>query len=140
MRRRDVAANRIVYRLPVRKGLAVAGIRSDQDLGDALTERARRASMRRLLLDVTVGLLAFGIIAAWSPEHWAIPASAALCFAAFGAWGATDRLLHYPDRTANNSIAASLLILRTFAVVAGVGAALVILFGSLEIAMGTFIL
>jgi hypothetical protein len=117
----------------------VAAIRNDQSLGQALAERAKRASMFRLLLDVVGGLVAFGIIVAWRPEGWAIPASAALCFATFGAWGAADRLLESPYRITNNAIAASLLILRTFALVVGVGAALVIVFGSLEIAMGTFI-
>ena len=117
----------------------VTAIRHEQNLGEALAERAQRASMRRLISDVAGGLLAFGIIVAWSPEGWAILASAALCFAAFGAWGTTDRLLDSPYRITNNAIAASLLILRTVSLVVGVGAALVILFGSLEIAMGTFI-
>ena len=117
----------------------VAAIRHDQSLGEALAERAQGASMRRLILDIAGGLLAFGIIAAWRPEGWAILASAALCFATFGAWGASDRLLDSPYRITNNALAASLLIVRTLAIVVGVGAALVILFGSLEIAMGTFI-
>ena len=117
----------------------VAAIRQEQSLGEALAERAQRASMRRLILDVAGGLLGFGIIAVWRPEAWAIPASVALCFATFGAWGAADRLLDSPRRNANNAISASLLILRTLAIVVGVAAALVILFGSLEIAMGTFI-
>lgn len=116
----------------------VAAIRHEQNLGEALAERAHRASMRRLILDVAGGLLGFGIIAAWRPDGWAILASAALCFATFGAWGAADRLLS-SYRITNDAIAASLLILRTLAIVVGVVAALVILFGSLEIAMGTFI-
>lgn len=117
----------------------VAAIRHEQSLGEALAGRAQRASMRRLISDVVGGLLAFGIIVAWRPEGWAIPASAALCFATFGAWGAADRLLDSPYRITNSAIAASLLILRTLAIVVGAAAALVVLFGSLEIAMGTFI-
>ncbi len=117
----------------------VAAFRHEQSLGEALAGRAQRASMRRLIADVAGGLLVFGIIAAWRPEGWAIPASAALCFATFGAWGVADRLLDSPNRITNHAIAASLLILRPLAIVLGVGAALVLLFGSLEIAMGTFI-
>jgi hypothetical protein len=117
----------------------VAASRPDQNIGDALVKRAHRASMRRLILDIAGGLIAFGIIAGWRPKGWGILASAALCFATFGAWGAADRLLDSPYRIMNNAIAASLLIVRTLAIVVGVGAALVILFGSLEIAMGTFI-
>lgn len=117
----------------------VAAIRNEQSLGQALAARAQRASMLRLILDVAGGLIAFGIIVAWRPEGWAIPASAALCFATFGAWGASERLLDSPYRITNSVIAGSLLILRTLAIVVGVVAALVILFGSLKIAMGTFI-
>lgn len=118
----------------------VAAIHHYQSLGEALVERAHGASMRRLILDVAGGLVAFGIIVAWRPEGWAVVASAALCFAAFGAWGLSDRLLDSPYRIANKAIAAALLIVRTLAIAIGVGAALVILFGSLGIAMGTFIL
>lgn len=117
----------------------VAAIRYDQSLGEALAERARRTSMRRLILDVAGGLIGFGIIAAWRPEGWGVFASAALCFATFGAWGAADRMLNAPYRMTNNAIAGSLLILRTLAIVVGVVAALVIVFGSLKIAMGTFL-
>ena len=35
----------------------VAAIRYDQSLGEALAERAHRASMRRLILDVAGGLM-----------------------------------------------------------------------------------
>ena len=117
----------------------VAAIRLEQSLGEALVERAHRASIRRLTLDISGGLLAFGIIAALRPEGWGVLASAALCFATFGTWGAADRLLNSPHRITNKAIAASLLILRPLAIVVGAGSALVILFGSLEIAMGTFI-
>jgi hypothetical protein len=117
----------------------VAAIRHDESLGEALAERAHSASMRRLILDVAGGLLAFAVFAAWRPEGWAIPASAALCFATFGAWGAADRLLNAPYRITNHAIAGSLLILRTIALAVGVGASLVVIFGALEVAMGTFI-
>ena len=117
----------------------VSATHSDQDHRDALVERARPSSMQRLILDIAGGLIACGIIAALRPEGWGILASAALCFATFGAWGAADRLLNFPYRIANQAIAAALLILRPLAIVVGAGAALVILFGSLEIAMGTFI-
>jgi hypothetical protein len=139
MRRNDIAGNRIVYRLPCRESVMVAAIPHEQSLGEALVERAQRASMRRLILDIAGGLLALGILAACKPKGWAVLASAALCFATFGAWGATDRLLASPDRVGNNAVAASLLILRTIAIVVGVAASLVVVFGALQIAMGTFI-
>lgn len=117
----------------------VAAMQQYNDLGDALVQRARRASIRRLTLDVTGGLLTVASAAAWRPPGWIVLASAALCFAAFGAWALADRVLDPPGRVSKSAIASSLLILRTVAIAVGVAAYLILVFGALEIAMGTFI-
>jgi hypothetical protein len=117
--------------------IMVDAIRNDQSLGEALVERAHRASARRLSFDIAGGLLAFGIIAAWQPESWGIPASAAVCIAMYGVWGATDRLLSSPDFK-HTAFTASLLIMRTIAIAGGVAASLIFLFGTLGVAMGVW--
>lgn len=117
----------------------VAAMQPDSSLGDALVQRARRASTRRLTIDVAGGLLAVALAAAWTPPGWILLVSAALCFAAFGAWALADRVLELPGRVSNSAIAASLLILRTLAIAVGIAAYLILVFGALEIAMGTFI-
>lgn len=117
----------------------VGTMQQDNSLGDALVQYSRRASMRRLTLDVTGGLLTVVLAAAWRPPGWIVLVSAALCFAAFGAWALADRVLDPPGRLSNRAIAASLLILRTVAIAVGMAAYLILVFGSLEIAMGTFI-
>ena len=117
----------------------VSVMRHDSSLGDALLARAQRASMRRLKLDVCGGLLTFSAAAAWKPTGWMILACAALCFATFGAWGLAERLLNSPGRVSNHALTASLMILRTLAIAVGAAAFLLLLFGGLEIAMGTWI-
>jgi len=117
----------------------VAAIRHDNSVGDALVRHSRRASTRRLIIDVTGGLSTAALAAAWTPPGWLLLASAALCFAAFGGWALADRVLETPSRVSNSTIAASLLILRTLAIPVGIAAFLILVFGGLEIAMGTFI-
>lgn len=108
-------------------------------LGDALAQRARRASSRRLSLDVGAGLLIVTLATAWRPSGWTVLASAALCFATFGAWGLSNRLLDSPGGVSNSGITASLLILRTVAIAVGIAASLFLLFAVLGVAMGTWI-
>ena len=117
----------------------VAAMQNDNSLGDALVQHSRRASIRRLTLDVAGGLLTVALAAAWTPPGWIVLASAALCFAAFGAWALADRLLDPPGRVSNSAVAATLLILRPVAIAVGMAAVLILVFGGLEIAMGTFI-
>jgi hypothetical protein len=117
----------------------VSSMNHDPSLWDALVQRARGASSRRLSLDVAGGVLIVAVAAVWRPPGWIVLVSAALCFATFGAWGLANRLLDPPGRVSNSALAASLLILRTVAVAVGIGASLLLLFGALDIAMGTWI-
>ena len=66
---------------------------SDASLPELLAARARSSSDLRLTLDVAVGLAAGAVAVWWHPTGWIVALSAALCFAAFGAWGLADRAL-----------------------------------------------
>ena len=104
-----------------------------------LAKRARHSSDSRLVVDAGGGLLVAAIVIAWRPAWWILPASAALCFAAFGMWGITDRELHEslpPLRTARHHLLAAL---RACAATVGALAALLLIFGVLGLLLGTII-
>jgi hypothetical protein len=109
------------------------------NLTDAVVHRARTASKRRLFVDTGAGTLVAVAAIVWKPSGWAVIASAALCFAAFGAWGVADRLLEEHSQLRGRGFVEFLLILRTVAVTVGVAAALILLFGMAGLAMGTWI-
>ena len=117
--------------------MVTAGFSNNESLGEALIARAHRASIVRLTVDIAGGLIAFAAVYLWHPQSWGIPASAALCFAMYGAWAVADRQLQSLDGKPK-AFVASLLIIRTIAVAVGVTAALVLLFGTVGLSMGVW--
>ena len=121
--------------------------RPDAGLAELLTLRARSASRRRLLLDVVLGLSVALVMALWRPVAWPAPFSAALCFAAFGAWAAADRRLVALAARARAELAirppaAPLALWRTvrgLAAVVGVSAAVVLVLTSVFGVLGRWI-
>ncbi|HET6680850.1 MAG TPA: hypothetical protein VFG84_06585 [Gemmatimonadaceae bacterium] len=111
----------------------------DTSLRELLADRARRASDARLALDVGVGLLVSVAAIIWRPGPWHLLLAAALCFVSFGAWGIADRELHgRPD--GDPSLSRHVLsALRLLAAVIGASAALLLAFGALALALGTWI-
>jgi hypothetical protein len=114
---------------------------SEVNLVDFLTSRARRASDTRLVLDAAIGLVAALIALIWRPAGWHLIVSAALCFAAFGGWGITDRELRESGVAAAHSIGALKMLRITRAIAASVGTlgAAAFLVGLLGVALGTWI-
>jgi hypothetical protein len=110
-----------------------------ESLPDALAARARAASDGRLALDVVFGLISALGIAAWHPTGWFVPLSAAVCFAAFGTWGITDRELLEHGPESNTPLVRILAALRAVAVVVGSLAALVMIFSALGLVLGRMI-
>ncbi len=113
----------------------------EASLVEFLTTRARRSSDTRLVLDAAFGLVAALIALIWRPAGWHLIVSAALCFAAFGGWGITDRELRENGVGAPHSIGALKMLRITRAIAAGVGilGAAVLLVGLLGVALGTWI-
>ena len=68
-----------------------AATRPDIGLPELLSDRARAASARRLALDLALGAAVAVAAALWRPIAWQTLLCAALCFAAYGAWGMADR-------------------------------------------------
>ncbi len=113
--------------------------RADASLPELLMQRARRASDMRLALDTGVGALVAIGVAVWRGPGWVLFVCAALCFAAFGAWGITDRELRDPSFPANAAVSGALRCIRALAVAVGVIAALTLLFGLTAVGLGTWI-
>jgi len=122
-------------------------VRPDAGLAELLTLRARTASRRRLTLDVVLGLAVALGMALWRPVAWPAPFSAALCFAAFGAWAVADRRLAALSARARAELAlrppagplALWRTLRGLAAVVGVSAAVVLVFTALFGVVGRWI-
>lgn len=104
-----------------------------------LVTRARASSDARLAADVAGGLLVLVGIAAWRPPGWLLVAGAALCFAAFGAWGILDRELSAPDDARARWRVRLLRAARAIAAALGFVAAAVLLVQLLGLALGTWI-
>ena len=118
---------------------------SDASLPELLAARARSSSDLRLTLDVAVGLAAGAVAVWWHPTGWIVALSAALCFAAFGAWGLADRalrarhatieLIPTPHRLPDGALVA----LRVAAAGVGTAAAVTLAFSLLAASLGTWI-
>lgn len=111
----------------------------DASLPEALVARARGASDTRLALDVIGGAVAAVAFAGWQPKYWVAPFCAALCFAAFGAWGIADRELGERSTSGSTTILKALRLARVVAAVLGWVAAVALIFLVLGVALGRWI-
>lgn len=60
-------------------------------LAELLTQRARRSSDVRLVIDTAVGFVAAALVAVFRPPLWLPLTALAFALGAFGAWGILDR-------------------------------------------------
>jgi len=119
-----------------------SSFRPDARLPELLASRARGESDGRLALDLAGGLVADGAALAWRPSGWLVLLSAALCFAAFGAWGIADReARERPDARGRSLISLFSLLrgVRALAALVGAAAVVTLLFATLALALGTWI-
>lgn len=111
----------------------------DSSLPRFLAHRARNSSDGRLALDAAAGLLTASGAAVAQPWGWVMLAAAGGCFAAFGFWGIADREL-LERKPGVGAVAAALLVSARFLAAAlGVVAALVLIYGTLAVTLGTWI-
>ena len=114
----------------------------DATLPALLAARARAATDGRLALDVVGGMCAAAVLAVWHPAGWVIPCSIAVCLAAFGVWGITDReIIERAAHTAGGAprLVSTLRVLRVLATVTGTAAAILACFALLRLTLGTWI-
>ena len=117
----------------------------EEGLPALLAQRARRASDRRLALDLALGTAAAAALAIVRPSSaWVLLVAAATCFAAFGAWGIADRAI--AEREGEGAKGGDAppssrgpRIARGLAAFVGTIAGLVVVFGTVAYLLGTWI-
>jgi hypothetical protein len=119
--------------------MVLSALRPEASFPEFLAHRARSASVRRLLLDVIAGLGALSALLWWRPSGLLVLGSAALCFAAYGAWGIADRARAATAVSGNRRVLISLNVLCGMLAAIGVLAAGALFFGVWAIALGTWI-
>jgi cbb3-type cytochrome oxidase subunit 3 len=117
----------------------LSALRPDASLAEFLAYRARSASIRRLSLDLVVGLAGGAAALWWRPSAWLVLVSLALCFFAYGAWGLADRARSRVATQGNRFASTSLDALCAAMGVVGVLATAGLLLGVWAIALGTWI-
>jgi hypothetical protein len=71
--------------------MVLSALRPDASLPEFLAHRAKSASVRRLSIDLAVGLAGLWAALHWRPAAWLVIASLSLIFFAYGGWGIADR-------------------------------------------------
>jgi hypothetical protein len=108
-------------------------------LPEFLRARARTSTPRRLAFDLAGGG-AIAVTALWAkPPGWAVLASAASCFAMYGAWAIAERHVAGDARDGRGVTGYAWFLLRTSAAGLGIAAFLALVFLLLGLALGTWI-
>ncbi|HEV2018325.1 MAG TPA: hypothetical protein VGQ98_08505 [Gemmatimonadaceae bacterium] len=119
--------------------MVLSALRPDASLPEFLVHRARSASVRRLSIDVAVGVAGFAAALYWRPAGWLVVASLALIFIAYGGWGIADRARSIAA-TRDSRLSHTLLRALCFLLGAtGVLATAALLYSVWAIALGTWI-
>lgn len=119
--------------------MVLSALRPDASLPEFLAHRARSASVRRLSIDLAVGLAGLWAALHWRPAGWLVVASLALIFFAYGGWGIADRARSIAA-TGDSRLARTLLDALCFLLgAAGVLATAALLYGVWALALGTWI-
>jgi hypothetical protein len=114
-------------------------LRPDASLPEFLAARARAASDGRLVVDVIAGCCAALAVALWQPIGWITLLGAAVCLAAFGAWGIVDREIRERAEAPHAPLVRVLALVRILAAVVGALAAVTAMFAVLGVMLGTWI-
>jgi hypothetical protein len=119
--------------------MVLSALRPDASLPEFLAHRAKSASVRRLSIDVGVGLAALWAALHWRPTGWPVIASLALVFFAYGGWGIADRARSFAGTRYRRRSRALLDVLCFLLGAAGVLAAAALLYSVWAVALGTWI-
>ncbi|MDP9204455.1 MAG: hypothetical protein M3P12_03230 [Gemmatimonadota bacterium] len=119
--------------------MVLSALRRDASLPEFLAHRARSASIRRLSIDLGVGLAASSAALWWRPVAWLVLVSLALCFFAYGAWGLADRARSAAVTRGSRVVGTAMEVLCAAMGAVGVLAAGGVLLCVWAIALGTWI-
>lgn len=119
--------------------MMTASLPPDATLAEVLSYRARNTPQSRLIIDIAGGL-AIAALTLWAqPSGWVTITSAAVCFAAYGAWGWVDQALAALTAPIGDSAIRRWRMLQQVVAVIGLGAFGLFLVAGLGIALGKFI-
>jgi len=119
--------------------MVLSALRPDASLPEFLVHRARSASVRRLSIDLAVGLAGLSAALWWRPSAWLVLVSLALCFFAYGGWGMADRARSGATARGNRVLRASMEALCALLGAVGALATAALLFSVWAVALGTWI-
>jgi hypothetical protein len=119
--------------------MVLSALRPDASLPEFLAYRARAASVRRLSIDLAVGVVGFAAALFWRPTAWLIVASLAMIFFAYGSWGISDRYRSIATTRDNRRSRALLDVVCLVLVAVGVLATAALLYSVWAMALGTWI-
>ncbi|HEV7594927.1 MAG TPA: hypothetical protein VGO33_08010 [Gemmatimonadaceae bacterium] len=119
--------------------MVLSALRPDASLPEFLAHRARSASVRRLAIDLALGLAGFAAALRWRPAGSLVVLSLGAIFFAYGAWGIADRgraiAATRESGTSRTVLDALCFLLGATGVLATAG----LLYGVWAIALGTWI-
>lgn len=119
--------------------MVLSALRPDASLPEFLSHRARSASLRRLSIDLVVGLSGLTSALWWRPSAWLVLVSLSLCFFAYGGWGIADRACSGAATQGNRLLLASMEALRALLGAVGVLSVAALLLSVWAVALGTWI-
>lgn len=119
--------------------MVLSALRPDASLPEFLAHRAKSASVRRLSIDLIIGVAGFSAAVRWRPSVWLVLASLALCFFAYGGWGLADRARSGSAARDNVLLRALTEALCTLLITLAILAVGSLLFSVWVIALGTWI-
>jgi fatty acid desaturase len=119
--------------------MVLSALRPDASLPEFLVHRARSASVRRLSIDLALGVAGFAAALHWRPTAWLVVASLGMIFFAYGGWGISDRSRSIATMRDNRRSRALLEVLCFALAAAGVLATAALLYTVWAMALGTWI-
>jgi|KBSMisStaDraftv2_1062788.scaffolds.fasta_scaffold237121_3 hypothetical protein len=116
-----------------------AAPRTDGNLPELLVAHARSVSDGRLVADVLCGCVVLGLAIAFRPFAWLSVAGAGGCLISFGLWGVFDREVGEREHATHSRLLMSLRIGRALSATLGAVAGVILVFGVLGVALGTWV-
>jgi hypothetical protein len=119
--------------------MVLSALRPDSSLAEFLAYRARSASVRRLAIDLVVGIAGVSAVLWWRPQYWLVLASISGCFLAYGSWGLLDRALPREATQSNGVLRVIVDTFRSLSGALGVLSAAALHYSVWAMALGTWI-
>ena len=119
--------------------MVLSALRPDASLPEFLAHRAKSASVRRLSIDLAVGVAGSTAALWWRPSTWLVLTSVSVLFFAYGMWGLADRARSHASTQRSRFASIAMDAICAAMGVVGILATASFLLGVWAIALGTWI-